>query len=236
MATKLDWDLPRRIIELSEADNWPQAVREWYLRDIEMLDPGESSECLCGHKPIRELCYIANRENSETAIVGNHCIEKFDKADPGHEVFGAAPRIIQAALRILKDSTASANETLIDFAEQRQIFTTANAEFYRDIWRKRNLTDGQEKYKQSLNQQLLYCLILSARGAYQRLKLMPREGTAGPKLIDYAFNKGVIKERDKEFYLQNWQRVHGSLTDKQRKYKEGLNQRIIRDLSAEFDR
>jgi hypothetical protein len=60
---------------------------------------------------------------------------------------------------------------------------------------------------------------LSVRGAYQRLKLTLEEGTAGPKLIDYAFNKGVIKEGDKEFYLQNWQRVHGSLTDKQRKYK-----------------
>lgn len=231
MADPVRWDLPRQIIELSDANTWGQAVREWSLNGIEMLDPGEFDSCLCGHYPIRELCHLLNRENGNTAIVGNHCIEKFDKDDPGHEVFGEAPRIVQAAGRILQDPMASANEALINFAERTGVFTTDNATFYREIWRKRNLSDGQERYKRSLNQQLLYRLILSVRGAYQRLLQDPQRGTAGPKLAQYAFAQGVIRERDRDFYLQKWDRAYGELTQGQQGYRSGLNQRIIQQLN-----
>lgn len=235
MATSIDWVLPAKIIELSQADNWASAVREWSLAHIEILDPGEFSECLCGHKPIRELCYIFNRKTKQTAIVGNHCIEKFDKDDPGREVFGSTIRTFQAAKRIFGDATASANEDLIALALSRKVFTEKDADFYRDIWRKRNLSDKQEDYKYSLNQRLLYQVILSTRVAYQRLKRDPEEGTAGPKLIKYAFEKEVLKEKDYAFYMQVWQQDVAKLTPAQAKYRTGLNNRIIRELSTELD-
>ncbi len=235
MAVKTDWNLPPKIIALSNADTWHKAVREWHLVDIEILDPGEFDECLCGHRPIRELCHIANHENGNKTIVGNHCIEKFDKDDPGHEVFGDTTKAFQAAKRIFADPTASANEALIALAKQQGVFTSDNAMFYLDIWRKRNLSDAQESYKNRLNHKLLYQMILSKRVAYQRLKLDPERGTAGPKLIQYAFGQGVLRDKDRDFYMQIWERGHGTLSDGQAKYKAGLNGRIIAQLKTQLD-
>lgn len=224
------WLLPERIIELSNADAWNQAVQEWQLSSIEMLDPGEFDKCLCGHYPIRQLCHIANQANGETATVGNRCVEKFDKDDPAHAIFCDAPRIFQAASRMLDDPTASANPSLIEFAKTKQIFTGENASFYESIWRKRKLSPKQVKYKISLNQKLLYSMILSTRNAYERLKSSPSEGTAGPKLIKAAFDEGVITEKNRDFYLKIWNSANGDLTEKQKKYKIALNKKIIQKM------
>lgn len=225
------WDLPTRIIGLSQADTWNKAVKEWELSDVEILDPGECSECLCGHTPIRELCHITNRINGNTAIVGNHCIIKFQKENPDLEIFQAALRIHKAAKKILDDPTASANEHLINFARQKGALAPADAVYYLKIWRKRKLTDAQRACKNRLNQRIIYRLILTVKGAYQRLKQNPKEGTAGPKLIDYAFAYGVIQEKSKSFYLDVWEKAHSDLTIRQRSYKEDLNQKMIEKLN-----
>lgn len=229
------WDLPTRIIELSRADSWSVAVKEWELSGIEILEPGESDECLCGHTPIRELCHITNRINGNTAIVGNHCIIKFQKENPDLEIFKSALLIHNAAKKILDDPTASANEHLIDFARQKGALSSADATYYRNIWRKRKLTDAQKGCKNKLNQRIIYRLILSVKGAYQRLKQNPKEGTAGPKLIDYACTYGVIQEKAKSFYLDIWEKAHGDLTTRQKTYKEDLNQKIIEKLRNFLD-
>ncbi|MCC6128235.1 MAG: hypothetical protein IT584_03435 [Chlamydiae bacterium] len=194
------------------------------------LERGESGECLCGHTLIRELCHITNRINGNTAIVGNHCIIKFQKENPDLEIFKSALRIHNAAKKILDDPTASANEYLIDFARQKGALSSADATYYRDIWRKRKLTDSQQSCKNRLNQRILYRLILSVKDAYLRLKQNPKEGTAGSKLIDYACTYGVIQEKAKQFYLDIWERAHSDLTARQKAYKEDLNQKIIEKL------
>lgn len=230
------WDLPTRIIGLSRADNWGVAVKEWELSGIEILEPGEFDECLCGHTPIRELCHITNRLNGNTAIVGNHCIIKFQKENPELEIFETALRIHTAAKKILNNPEASANERLINFARQKGALSSADATYYLGIWRKRKLTDAQKTCKQRLNQRIIYRLILSVKGAYLRLKENSKEGTAGPKLIDFAFTHGVIQERAKQFYLDIWENAHEGLTVRQKTYKEDLNQKIIEQLKGFLDR
>ena len=67
------------------------------------------------------------------------------------------------------------------------------------------------------------------------IKPVFESGWLGLGSTTYAFEKAVLREQDKDFYLQNWHRAHEHLTVGQKRYKEGLNQRIIRDLRAEFD-
>ncbi len=234
MATSTRWDLPTRIIELSEADAWSGAVSEWKLQDVELLGPGESESCLCGHKPIRELCHIKNTKNGLTATVGNHCIAKFSGEELAEADFEVVPRIISGCRRIFSDANASANKELIEYAHRIGVFTERDRDFYVQVWRKRKRSDAQEGYKRSLNQKLLYEIVLSTKSAYQRLKTNPQGATAGPKLISYAFEKGVLAERDRDFYLQVWDRANSKLTERQLSWKRGLNSRIIQQLDGEL--
>ncbi len=230
------WNFPSKIIGLSNGDNWNQAIQEWKLEDIEMLDSGEFETCLCGHTPIRELCHIRNTENGNRATVGNVCITKIDERDLEGADFGAVPRIIGAMKRIQENNSASANEDLINYARMIGIFTPDNASFYRDIWRKRNLSDNQKSYKQSLNNRLLNEIATTKRASYQALKNRPNKKYtyASCRLIDYAFSKGVLSLKDRGFYLKMQNRLY-PLSEKQLAYKNGLNNRIVQRLRNDFD-
>lgn len=115
------WKLPAAIIDLSESTDWSIVVKEWQLDYIEHLEAGEESEtCLCGHYPIRELCHIINTRTNENAIIGNHCITKFDKDDPAHAVFGDAPKVFRSFKTILNEPTASASKATLDYAAKKK--------------------------------------------------------------------------------------------------------------------
>lgn len=237
MTSQATWKLPQNLIQKSVADNWPDAVREWELTGVEFLAPGEFRTCLCTHFPIRQLCYISNRLNHQTEIVGNVCIEKFENSESDIQtgVFSSVPKVVQAARRILQDpDNNAANEALIDFAEKQSIITKSNAIFYRDIWRKRKLTPKQLQYKRDVNLKILYQAIYSLKQAFHLLKENPEEGTAGPKLVDFAFTNKVLTKSNADFYMKIWSRRNSSLTAAQMKYKIDLNNRIITQLQPHF--
>jgi hypothetical protein len=228
------WRLPERIVELSKADMWRTAVKEWEPDGVDVLEAEDMETCLCGHFPIKELCYIRNKENGNTAIVGNHCIKKFSAHDPAHAVFGDVPKIIASAKRILQNPSGSASPEMVAFARKKGLFSARDALFYNDIWRKRNLSFAQLKYKQRLNRALLIGVIWSARATFEQLKANPAKGTAGPKLIQHAYKRGVINTVSKDFYMQIWNRNHDQLSGKQARWKSSLNDRIITQLKEEF--
>ncbi len=238
MAAVGRFQLFQEIVNLSVANNWSQAVKEWSLHDIEMLDPGEFDQCLCGHNPIRELCHIRNSQNGCITTVGNHCIEKFNKhEDAKGAVFESVPKMIRACKRIMKDPVASANEELIDYAENAGVFTEKNADFYRDIreTHKNQLSSPRKEYKKSLNHKLLFQVILSVRACYHRLKVDPLNETAGPRLLNVAFQKGVITQKDRDFYIGIWDRAITKLSNKQVPWRQNINNRIIEGLKGEYD-
>lgn len=228
------WKLPSEIIKLSDANTWPEAVKEWVPDGVEILED-ETDTCLFGHSPIVELCYIRNTKNDNTAIVGNQCIQKFGAEDPAHAVFGDMPKIIASAKRILQDAThGSANSEMIRLAKRKGIFSAIDARFYNKIWRKRNLSVKQSSYKERLNQALLYGVIFTARQAFAHLSTNRVQGTAGPKLIQHAYRKGALNAQSRDFYMQIWQRSHHQLSVKQARWKSSLNQRIITQLRGEL--
>lgn len=235
MAVQPRWDLPAKIIGLSQASTWKEAIREWKLVEIELLEPGESKTCLCGHKPIRELCHIKNTKNGMAAIIGNHCIERFADDELEDADFESVPRIFQASQRLLINPKASANDALINHAFNVGVLTEREKTFYLDIWRKRNLTPRQAEYKRTLNTKLLYRIILSTQAAFKRLKVAPQNQTAGLRLIRYACGENVLSETERDAYLRVWHLSHEKLTPEQRVMKRNLNQRIIERLNSRLD-
>lgn len=51
------------ILALSEASDWEVARKEWSLVDVYEVDEPET--CLCGHRPIIEICCLSNKGDPE---------------------------------------------------------------------------------------------------------------------------------------------------------------------------
>jgi hypothetical protein len=133
------------IIVRSEATTWEKARQEWGLKDVWMSDEPET--CLCGHHPINEICEIENRENGTTTEVGNCCVNHFLGID--------SDQIFRSIKNVLKEAGASFNPPTIELAHQLRIIGDKDREFYLDIWRKRELTSKQLKWKQDINRKLM---------------------------------------------------------------------------------
>lgn len=74
-------NLIRKVIQLSESDNWREAVGEWNLDDCEE-DISCSSECVCGKENIKYIYTIRNRNNGRILFpIGSSCINKFERND-----------------------------------------------------------------------------------------------------------------------------------------------------------
>ncbi|NGX33632.1 MAG: hypothetical protein K1060chlam4_01703, partial [Candidatus Anoxychlamydiales bacterium] len=229
------WKLPAEIISLSRSRDWAIAVNEWQLDYIEHLGAGEESDtCLCGHYPIRELCHIINTRTHEKATIGNHCIERFNKDDPAHAVFGDAPKVFRSINQILNDPKATASKALLDYASKKEVLTKNQVRSYEEDKGKRNLRVSELKYRAEINNLLIFGIaVKTEKAAYKRLFQDPNyDTTAGPKLIEYAFKQRVLTKNNYDFYIKIWVKTHSSLTAKQKKYKVDLNKKIITQLKA----
>eukprot|EP00746_Dinoflagellata_sp_MGD_P165521 gnl/MRDRNA2_/MRDRNA2_94845_c0_seq1.p1 gnl/MRDRNA2_/MRDRNA2_94845_c0~~gnl/MRDRNA2_/MRDRNA2_94845_c0_seq1.p1 ORF type:complete len:401 (-),score=96.43 gnl/MRDRNA2_/MRDRNA2_94845_c0_seq1:136-1338(-) len=244
--------LSSKILELSESPKWEEAVCEWILDDVEVLAPGEPGTCLCGHRPILNLCHIKNRRNGIKTIVGNVCVEHFGKSGG---IFSEAAPVLKAsrkfitAVKKVKVITSKdwqdipeaflklkAEEPLITFAEEKGIFTKSSksgwddGKFYRDVGEQKldNLTERQKIKRYEMNRKLVYSLIFSAGKAFEELQEAPATATAGSRLIEQAHAVGAITKKDMEFYLQNWSRWYYDLSLAQQKYLGNLNAKILK--------
>jgi hypothetical protein len=133
------------IIKLSEAKDWEDARKEWYLQEIFMDD--EPQSCLCGHSPIIEICVIKNSKNAKTTIVGNCCITKF---------FGLpSNKLFSSIKKIRANITKSVSDKMILFAHEKKVINDWERGFYLDIIRKRNLSAKQMEIKKVINQKLI---------------------------------------------------------------------------------
>lgn len=95
--------LSQEIIELSEAGIWDLARAEWELVGIYFAD--EHEMCLCSHYPIKEVCVLRNKTNSNTAEVGNVCVNKF-LGIPSKIIFDGIKRVSRDIEKALNTSAA----------------------------------------------------------------------------------------------------------------------------------
>src|SRR5512142_394752 len=68
-----EYRLAHEIIALSRARTWAEAKLEWEILEVYEVKAPEA--CLCGHRPIVELCVLINKVNGQRATVGNHCVK-----------------------------------------------------------------------------------------------------------------------------------------------------------------
>jgi superfamily II DNA or RNA helicase len=66
--------LKKAVLDVSSAQTWEEAVKEWKLSRIDIL-PG--STCSCSHAPITDVCFMANSKTGVELPIGNCCVTKF---------------------------------------------------------------------------------------------------------------------------------------------------------------
>jgi hypothetical protein len=74
-------NLRAAVVDASEADNWSDAVGEWYVSSCEIDDDCEET-CICGQENLRYLYTIRNRLNGNVLYpIGSRCIKRFENPD-----------------------------------------------------------------------------------------------------------------------------------------------------------
>ena len=74
-------NLIKTVIDLSESNNWENAVSEWEIIDCEE-DETRDNSCVCGKERLRYLFTLKNIYNDELLFpIGSSCIHKFERDD-----------------------------------------------------------------------------------------------------------------------------------------------------------
>lgn len=150
-----EYKLTSGLIALSVSDTWDEAKLEWGLEHIWRED--EPDTCLCGHFPIIEICFLRNRRNNNSAIVGNCCVKKFTNL-PSDLIF-------QAVKRIQENEERAINPETIDHAHEKGWINNWERNFYMSTWRKRKLSGAQHTKRVQINQKVLLRIVRARNNA-----------------------------------------------------------------------
>lgn len=145
--TSNEFKLSQEMIKLSVADDWDNAKLEWELDFILKVETDET--CLCTHTPIKELCYMKNVKNNNTAIIGNVCVNKF---------LGINSDPIFASIRnIFCNRDRGISEYLASYAKDRNLINEWEYNFSISTLSKRakSLSDKQLEKRILINNKLL---------------------------------------------------------------------------------
>ena len=153
MANNLEYRLREEIIALSINKKWHVAKNEWVIDYIVFQDEPET--CLCTHTPIKELCYLKNRFNEKTALVGNICVKKFLG-------LGSDP-IFRCIKKITKDDTKGLNPETIEYAKGKGWINEWEYGFSFDTCQKRALSPSQLDKRIRINHKIVRRLNRSKR-------------------------------------------------------------------------
>lgn len=88
MGAKGSYRLFGSVMELSQANNWEDAVEEWEIVGYEE-DDSCSSSCVCGKENLKYLFTIKNSVNGNSLFpIGSECIKKFQQDSLAEELKG----------------------------------------------------------------------------------------------------------------------------------------------------
>lgn len=191
----MEYKLIEEIIQLSNSDNWESAKEEWLFHHAYYHDSGLT--CLCGHKPIKNICVLKNKLNKTETEVGNCCVTKFLGIEDGTIVFSAISRL-------KKDLSKSIGKEAFEFIKSKGILNDFECTFYLDTISKRVLSDRQLAIRQRINTKFLN--FTSSEGNIDQIKI--------ESVLSWANTKPDFKT-DFIISVKNSFERNGKLTDKQ---------------------
>ncbi|MBP7874982.1 MAG: hypothetical protein KA023_09365 [Bacteroidales bacterium] len=142
-----EYKLFNEIISLSDSDIWDIAKNEWIFDSI--YESAEPQTCLCGHFPIINICVIQNTVNRKITEVGNCCVKKFFNISDGDAIISSIKQLKK------KGVSKSINIKSLGYIYKKNVITQWDYDFYKDIHKKRNLTDKQKEIKEIINKKFL---------------------------------------------------------------------------------
>jgi hypothetical protein len=146
--------LKSHILPLSNAENFPDARKEWSLIGVEISD--EFDNCPCGQE-IKEHCHIKNTLTGHMTYVGNVCINRFIGIDTGN--------LFDGLKRIAKDAKANANEDLIKHALRLGYIFDREYNFLMETRLKRKLSPAQLAWKEKINRRITNKTVVQRRSS-----------------------------------------------------------------------
>lgn len=139
------YNLINAIIENSVAKTWEEAKKEWILDYIDIATDEEVAKstfvCVCGHRHLKDLCYIRNIKNLKTLLIGNICIKKFLKNLESDKIFSALKR-------------RKPNQAVINYARIKDLLNDNEYDFMCNVLRKRKLSERQIAWKTTITERL----------------------------------------------------------------------------------
>ena len=159
----MQFKLTEEILALSVSKSWNSAKNEWNFEYAYYSE--ENQTCLCGHYPIKNICVIRNIKNKNSTEIGNCCINKFLGIDEGNKIF-------TSILKLKDDLTKSMSEEVVDYLKSKKIIDDYDYNFYKDILRKRILSERQLNIKKKINQKLLDFTSYESNSQFSKINLV----------------------------------------------------------------
>ena len=135
--------LSNHILPMSKSSNFDSAVGEWDFVSAEFHD-GE--QCPCG-QPIKEVCFIRNRETGYETHVGNVCVGKFMGMDTGN--------LFSGLKRLIEKPDSNPNQAVIDYAAKKELIYKGEINFLTQTKNKRKLSPSQLSWKRKINWRII---------------------------------------------------------------------------------
>ncbi len=141
--TKNQFQLFKRIIELSVSKDWESAKKEWTAGEITQVEEGyDYGTCTCGKYPIKEMIQLFNEKNRNEVIVGNCCVNHFFGIKDYNKVFKA-----------IKENRV--NKFMITESYEKAVINQWESNFMLKIWRKKKLTEKQNNVFKNIKDKIL---------------------------------------------------------------------------------
>lgn len=203
--------LQREIIARSDANSWEPAKAEWALACVYWQATG--GQCLCTHKPIKEICVLRNSKSEQEAIVGNCCVKRFLENISSEIIFAAVRRVNL-------DGAKALNREVIKFARNLDWISAWDHKFYVNTWRKRKMTERQGNQRIRINNLILRRMRdPDAESEEEESPWKLDEST-----LESACADGRISNWEKEFYIGNLSRKF--VSDRQQPIKRRIEAKI----------
>lgn len=136
------------VVSRSVAGSFDDAKTEWRLKRVEFSNT--PTTCICDH-PIHKLCWIENKHNKNTLLVGSTCVTKFINKNL------LVDKLFVALDKLNKNPDDGCPKILINYAHTQNYINDWEKSFIESLGNRYgvNLTDKQLEHRRKINKKIL---------------------------------------------------------------------------------